>query len=113
MLLATSLGKTTADHVANCDDRHVEPSLRRCEDITMAARRLDHRRRDQNYGDNRKEGEELGCLERCLGFRRETTDGVICGGRKIVGTAVRDVRHLGALAGHWYVTSTLHTTHHS
>src|SRR3981081_2358959 len=102
MLLAAGLRKTTADHVADRDDGHIEPRLGRREAITMSARRLDHRSRDENPGHNCKEGDEFGRLERSLGFRRDPTDRLVRGSRAVVGTAVGPAAPGGACGTHTY-----------
>src|SRR3954449_9732389 len=74
-LTAAGLGEAAADHVADGQDRHVQPRLPGAEAAVVGL--VDHAGGDQDAGQHGEEGEELGRLERRLGLRGQATRGAL------------------------------------
>src|SRR3954470_118760 len=72
---AAGLGEAAAHHVADGEDRDVEPGLTRAEPADVAL--IDDLGGDQDAGQDRQEREELGRLERRLGLRLATGGGAM------------------------------------
>src|SRR3954454_18681206 len=70
-LTAAGLGEAAADHVADRQNRHVQPRLPGAEAAHVGL--VDHAGRDQDAGQHGEKGEELGRLERRLGLRGQAT----------------------------------------
>src|SRR3954453_20306974 len=70
-LTAAGLGEAAADHVADRQDRHVQPRLPGAEAAHVGL--VDHAGRDQDAGQHGEKGEELGRLERRFGLRGQAT----------------------------------------
>ena len=75
-LAAAGLGKAAADHVADGQDRHVQPRL-----LAPGRRRRTRRRSRRRSGRRRRddEGDDLGRLEGGLRLGRQATNGVPLG----------------------------------
>src|SRR4051794_32744142 len=69
---AAGLRQPAADHVADCQDRDVEPDLVGAEDVRAALLGLDRVTGDQDQDERQQVGVELGRLESVLRLRRET-----------------------------------------
>src|SRR3954471_20367200 len=102
-LAAARLRQPAADHVADGEDRGVQPGLLGAEAAAVGL--VDHRGRDEDAGedgDEGDEGDELGRLERRLGLGAQTADGVVAhGGAVTVGAAVRAGISGGAHGDSW------------
>src|SRR3954452_24416389 len=72
-LAAAGLGEATADHVADGQDRHVQPRLPGAKAAHVGL--VDHAGGDPNADQHGEKGEELGRLERRLGLRGQATHG--------------------------------------
>src|SRR3954452_3382247 len=72
---AAGLGEAAADHVADRQDRDVEPRLLGAEATGVGL--VDDLGGDQDAGQDGEEGEELGRLERRLGLRLATGSGTV------------------------------------
>src|SRR5829696_3134303 len=74
-LAAAGLGEAAADHVADGQDRHVQPRLPGAEAAVVGL--VDDAGGDQDAGQHGEEGEELGRLKRRLGLRAQATRGAL------------------------------------
>ena len=72
----TRLGDAAADHVADGQDRDVEPHLVGGEDVGAALFTLDRVAGDQDRDHHQHEGEELARLEELLGLGRQPPGGL-------------------------------------
>src|SRR4051794_37563615 len=86
-LAAAGLRQPPRDHVADREDRRVEPDLASA--VPAGVRRVDHRTGDQDANEDGDEREELGRLERRLRLGAQRADG---GARRHGATGVEIVR---------------------
>src|SRR5512132_3671592 len=93
---ASGLGQTAADHVADGQQRDVQPHLVAGEVIGSAILALNAVAGDENADQNDEKGVELGCLERRLGLGGQSADGIATG---TVCAAAGDVAVRGVITG--------------